>query len=159
MNNFLLQILVEKNAKIAVAESCTGGLLGSEFTNIQGSSEIFLGGIIAYNNIIKKNVLNVPFETLNLYTEYSKECVLEMAQNIMSIFKSNIAISVSAKLPINTDINTTISGYYCIIIKDYSINFYTINTKDYLNLSRQIQKEKLVQETLHNLKSLDYFQN
>ena len=158
MNNFLLQILVEKNAKIAVAESCTGGLLGSEFTNIQGSSEIFLGGIIAYNNIIKKNVLNVPFETLNLYTEYSKECVLEMAQNVMSIFKSNIAISVSAKLPINTDINT-ISGYYCIIIKDYSINFYTINTKDYLNLSRQIQKEKLVQEILHNLKSLDYFQN
>ena len=58
------RLLLERGLTVAVAESCTGGLVGKRFTDIPGSSDYFLGGITAYSNDVKTQVLGVPGELL-----------------------------------------------------------------------------------------------
>ena len=58
--NQLASVLKNNNITISVAESCTGGLLASYLTDISGSSEYFIGGIVAYNRFVKTKLLNVP---------------------------------------------------------------------------------------------------
>lgn len=92
------QILLElKNKKktLAVAESCTGGLISHKITNVPGSSEYFLGGIIAYSNGVKIKVLGVPRETIKKYGAVSCQTALSMAEGIRRLLKSDIAASVT----------------------------------------------------------------
>ena len=64
---------------LAVGESCTGGLLSHKITNVSGSSEYFIGGIIAYHNDIKRILLNVPTQVLKKFGAVSEETALAMA--------------------------------------------------------------------------------
>jgi PncC family amidohydrolase len=64
---------------LAVAESCTGGLIGHLLTNIPGSSDYFLGGIIAYSNHAKEHLIGVQRESLETFGAVSEEVALEMA--------------------------------------------------------------------------------
>jgi len=88
-------LLSERNETVAVAESCTGGLLGGEFTKISGSSKYFLGGVIAYSNEIKAKILNVSEETLQKFGAVSEETALEMAKNVRTLFNSTYGISIT----------------------------------------------------------------
>ena len=76
--------LIQKDYKLAVAESCTGGLIGHRITNIPGSSEYYLGSITAYAYEVKERLLGVHHETLATYGAVSPETVLEMARGIRS---------------------------------------------------------------------------
>lgn len=67
---------------LVVAESCTGGLLGHRITNVPGSSDYFLGGVIAYADSIKQALLGVKAETLIRFGAVSRETVLEMAHGV-----------------------------------------------------------------------------
>lgn len=87
--------LNELNATIAVAESCTGGLLGKEITDIAGSSSYFLGGIISYSNEAKINLLNVNRKTIEEYGAVSEQTAIEMASNVRNIFNSNYGVSIT----------------------------------------------------------------
>lgn len=89
------KMLLERNETVAVAESCTGGLLGGEFTKISGSSNYFLGGIIAYSNDIKIKVLGVKEETIKNYGAVSEQTAIEMAENVRRIFQSTYGISIT----------------------------------------------------------------
>lgn len=89
------KILKERKETIAVAESCTGGLLGGEFTNIPGSSDYFLGGIIAYSNEIKESILGVKKETLLKFGAVSQETAIQMAENVRKLFNSTYGISIT----------------------------------------------------------------
>jgi PncC family amidohydrolase len=80
---------------LVVAESCTGGLLGGRITDIPGSSEYFLGGVIAYAYEVKAGLLGVSWDTLNTKGAVSRETVLEMARGIRNLLKADIAISIS----------------------------------------------------------------
>jgi len=91
----LVTILKEKKITISTAESCTGGLIAKLITDIPGSSETFMGSVVAYSNDIKCRVLNVPEHILNTYGAVSHETVKIMANNIRNIFKTDIAIAVS----------------------------------------------------------------
>lgn len=82
----LKNIISQTDYKIVLAESCTGGLTSSLITNIPGSSDYFLGGIVAYSNEVKQNILGVNKKTLEIYGAVSKETVIEMAVNIRKIF-------------------------------------------------------------------------
>jgi PncC family amidohydrolase len=73
------QLLHRQGLKLAVAESCTGGLISDLVTNIAGSSEYFINGIIAYSYEAKEQILGVRHETLAAYGAVSRETVLEMA--------------------------------------------------------------------------------
>jgi PncC family amidohydrolase len=88
-------LLRQRGLKLAVAESCTGGLLGGRITDIPGSSEYFLGGVIAYDYEVKTSVLGVSWDTLNTKGAVSQETVLEMARGIRNLVKADIAISIS----------------------------------------------------------------
>jgi PncC family amidohydrolase len=80
---------------ISTAESCTGGLISSLFTSIPGSSDYFLGGIIAYSNEIKRSLLSVSPQTLERFGAVSSETVKEMAAGVKKLFKSDVGISIS----------------------------------------------------------------
>jgi len=80
---------------LAVAESCTGGLIGHLITNAPGSSDYFLGGVIAYSNQTKVNLLGVQKDTLMLYGAVSEETVLEMARGARKILGADIGLAVS----------------------------------------------------------------
>ena len=88
-------LLKQKHLTLATAESCTGGLIAHLLTNIPGSSEYFLGGIVAYSYQAKAHLLNVAWDTLNTNGAVSKETVLEMAIGARNKLKTDIAISVS----------------------------------------------------------------
>lgn len=87
--------LREKGLSLAVAESCTGGLLAHRITNMPGASSYFLGGIVAYSNRAKEALLGVRRETLERYGAVSKETVEEMARGARERFGSDIALAVS----------------------------------------------------------------
>lgn len=89
------QLLHERGLKLVLAESCTGGLLGSRITDVPGSSEYFLGGVVAYAYEAKADLLGVSWETLNTKGAVSRETVLEMATGVHDRMKAHIAVSVS----------------------------------------------------------------
>jgi PncC family amidohydrolase len=80
---------------LAVAESCTGGLLADRITNVAGSSEYFLGGIVAYNNAVKEHLLGVQASTLEKHGAVSEETALEMARGARRAFAANLAVAIT----------------------------------------------------------------
>ncbi len=95
LSSVIGELLMANNKTVAVAESCTGGLLGAEFTNIPGSSKYFLGGVIAYSNDIKESILNVNHQTLMEYGAVSRETAEEMATNVRNLLGSDYGISIT----------------------------------------------------------------
>ena len=87
--------LRQRGLKLATAESCTGGLIGDRITNIAGSSDYYLGGIVAYANEIKTGLLGIPAGVLDQFGAVSREAVLEMAGAARRILGADIAVSVS----------------------------------------------------------------
>jgi PncC family amidohydrolase len=88
-------LLQKRNLHLALAESCTGGLVGHRITNVPGSSEYFTGGVIVYSYEAKVSMLGVSWDTLDTFGAVSQEIVLEMASGAKKIFDVDIAVSVS----------------------------------------------------------------
>ncbi len=88
-------LLKKKGWTISVAESCTGGLIGSLLTSVPGSSDYFAGGIIAYSNEVKRNLLSVSSQTLDEFGAVSEETVREMSRGVKKLLKTDVGISVS----------------------------------------------------------------
>jgi len=88
-------LLKTKKLKVAVAESCTGGMLGEMITRIPGSSEYFQGGVISYNARVKEDLLKVPPEVIRKYGEVSKEVAQLMAERVRKCCHSDIGISIT----------------------------------------------------------------
>lgn len=87
--------LVPLGMTLAVAESCTGGLIGHRITQIAGSSQYFLGGIISYSNRIKRDHLAVPQSVLDQYGAVSQQVALAMARGVRSSMNSDFSLSVT----------------------------------------------------------------
>lgn len=88
-------LLRERGLKIATAESCTGGLIAHRITNVAGSSDYFLGGIVAYANEAKVGQLGVSWDTLHAHGAVSRETVIEMARGARAALGAEIAVSVT----------------------------------------------------------------
>jgi len=89
------RILKEKGLTIAVAESCTGGLIASRITDIGGASEYFEAGFITYSNKAKTSFLSVPEEVINRYGAVSYEVAGLMAEGVRNIAGVDIGVSVT----------------------------------------------------------------
>ena len=89
------KLLIKNYKTISFAESCTGGFISRMITSVPGSSQYFVGSIIAYSNEIKMNNLNIKKENIDKYGTVSREIVEEMARNVRKKFKSSIGISTS----------------------------------------------------------------
>ena len=91
----LVKRLRKKKLKISFAESCTGGLLASSITSINGSSKVFTLGLVTYSNQAKINVLKVPKRIITKYGAVSHEACLSMVKNLDRISKTDISISIT----------------------------------------------------------------
>jgi PncC family amidohydrolase len=89
------EILRQRGQRLAVAESCTGGLISHLVTNVAGSSVYFVGGVIAYANEAKVHLLGVHQETLEKFGAVSSETVVEMAGGVRNALSADIGVSVS----------------------------------------------------------------
>ena len=81
--------------KLALAESCTGGLVADRITNVPGSSDYFLGGMVAYSYEAKVALLDVSWDTLQQHGAVSRETVIEMARGARKALGADLAVSVS----------------------------------------------------------------
>ena len=89
------QLLRESGQRVAIAESCTGGLIGHRITNVPGSSTYYMGSITAYAYAAKVRLLNVKWETLEKHGAVSDEAVSEMALGVRRSLAADIGVSVS----------------------------------------------------------------
>jgi nicotinamide-nucleotide amidase len=89
------KLLVEKKLSIAVAESCTGGMISSRITDVSGSSEYFKGSMITYSNKSKVKFLEVKKKTLTKYGAVSEKTAKQMAEGVRKHFKTDIGISAT----------------------------------------------------------------
>ena len=80
---------------LAVAESCTGGMLGERITSIPGSSDVFLGGVIAYHNEVKRSLLGVRAEAIERSGAVSEEVVLQMASGVRERLGADVGVAVT----------------------------------------------------------------
>jgi nicotinamide-nucleotide amidase len=91
----LIATLASHNESLATAESITAGGLSSAITSVEGSSQIFLGGIVAYQDNVKANVLGVDQKVIDEHTVYSQEVALAMAKAVREKFGSTWAIATT----------------------------------------------------------------
>ena len=89
------RILTQKKLTLALAESCTGGLVADSLTNIPGSSKYFILGIVAYSNETKIRLLNVPREALVQHGAVSKEIALLLAQNVKRLGQADVGLGIT----------------------------------------------------------------
>ena len=89
------KLLQQRKLKLALAESCTGGLTGHRMTNVPGSSEYFEGSIVSYSYEAKVSLLGVSWDTLHAYGAVSRETILEMAHGAKKLLDVDIAVSIS----------------------------------------------------------------
>jgi len=91
----LAQALRRTGLTIAVAESCTGGLLAVRLTDLAGASEYFRGGVVVYQNDVKIDLLDVPQPVLEAHGAVSEETVRVMASGCRRLFSSDIGVAVT----------------------------------------------------------------
>jgi len=91
----LLKIMNQKNATLATAESCTGGILATLFTYFEGSSQVYLGGVSSYSNDSKINILGVNQDTIENYGAVSRETAAQMAEGAQKKFGSDFSIAIT----------------------------------------------------------------
>lgn len=87
--------LRKRGWRLAIAESCTGGLIGHRLTNIAGSSTYYLGSITAYAYRAKVRLLGVSWDTLEKYGAVSEACIKEMSRGVRHALAADIGLSVS----------------------------------------------------------------
>ncbi len=95
LEKVLGQLCVSHQLKIGTVESCTGGNVAARLASVPGASEYFTGGLVAYTNDIKKNIVGVSDHTLEIYGAVSEETVKEMVNGGLRILGSDIVISIS----------------------------------------------------------------
>jgi PncC family amidohydrolase len=95
LENEVATLLLSAELTISVAESCSGGLLGHRITSVAGSSEYFLGGVIAYSNEVKSNLLGIGRDILRKEGAVSDTVAKEMALAVRGRFRSDIGVGIT----------------------------------------------------------------
>ena len=95
LNKNIISLIKRKRIKLAIAESCTGGMLSSAITSVSGSSKVFTMGIVTYSNQAKISILKVPKKIIKKYGAVSVQCCLAMVNNLSKISNSKVCISIT----------------------------------------------------------------
>jgi nicotinamide-nucleotide amidase len=95
MASVVLALCADRGETIAVAESCTGGLLGARLTEVPGSSRVVLGGVIAYANSVKEQELGVQAEDIAAYGAVSEPVAIQMARGVRAVTGATIGIGIT----------------------------------------------------------------
>ena len=95
LNQKIVSLLKKKKFKLAIAESCTGGMLSSAITSVSGASKIFTMGLVIYSNQAKTSTLKVTKQIIKKNGAVSVQCCLAMLNNLSKISKSKVCISTT----------------------------------------------------------------
>ena len=95
LNKKIISLIKRKKMKLAIAESCTGGMLSSTITSVSGSSKVFTMGLVTYSNQAKTNILKVPQKIIKKYGSVSVQCCLAMVNNLSKISNSKVCVSIT----------------------------------------------------------------
>ncbi|MDC1150979.1 CinA family protein [Pelagibacteraceae bacterium] len=95
LNQKIVALLKRKKLKISFAESCSGGLLSSSITSVDGSSKVFTMGLVTYSNIAKITILKVNKNIIKKFGAVSIQCCLAMVNNLSKISKSKVCVSIT----------------------------------------------------------------
>jgi len=148
----VVNLLKKNKFKIAFAESCTGGLLSSLITSINGSSKVFSIGLVTYSNQAKSIILKVPKEIIKKYGAVSEQCCLSMVSNLSKISKSDICLSVTGIAgPTGGSKEKPIGLVYIGVKKDDKINVKRFLFK---NKGRNYVRKATVKRSLKLILSL-----
>lgn len=99
----LLEALLRKGKTLAAAESCTGGLLSKKLTDLSGSSAVFRGGVVAYHNDVKRNVLDVDETDLDAFGAVSEPVAWQMAEGVRKLCGANLGVGITGIAGPNSD--------------------------------------------------------
>tara|TARA_B100001093_G_scaffold419123_1_gene410611 strand:- start:904 stop:1371 length:468 start_codon:yes stop_codon:yes gene_type:complete len=95
LNKKIVSLLKRKKLKLAVAESCTGGMFSNAITSVSGASKIFTMGLVTYSNKAKMNILKVPKKLIKNHGAVSTQCCLSMVNNLYKISNSKLSVSIT----------------------------------------------------------------
>ena len=142
----IVRKLEKENKTIAFMESCTGGFLANEVTNIAGASNVLKVSLVTYSNEYKIK-FNVDKDIINEYTVYSIETAVEMAKRVAEFASSNIGVGVTGEL--GNTLSSENKVYYAI---------YNNDTKQYASKSilvkaesREKMKEEVASQVFENI--------
>ena len=142
----LIKLLTKKRLKLSIAESCTGGLLASLITSVNGASKVFNLGLITYSNRAKIKILKVNKNIIRKYGAVSEECCSAMVINLSRISKANINVSITGIAGPKGGTKQKPVGLVYIGIKKgnkIQINKYLFKSKKRLSVQRATVKKAL----------------
>ena len=93
--NKLIYLLKKKRLELAIAESCTGGMLSSAITSVSGASKVFTMSLVTYSNQAKMSILKVPKKIIQKHGAVSVQCCLSMVNNLSKISKNKVCVSIT----------------------------------------------------------------
>lgn len=148
----IIEILKDKKQTIACMESCTGGMLASEITNIDGSSDVFNLGLVTYSNEWKE-YFGVNKKVIEEYTVYSTNVAKEMAKAVSNLAKSNWGIGITGQLgkkDLKNNSNELNTVYFSIYNREENKYFdYAVNPIGENKLEKK-------QDVVKNIKEIFY---
>ena len=149
--NSIVKKLNKKRLKISFAESCTGGLLASEITSVNGASKVFGLGLVTYSNQAKISVLKVNKNIIKKYGAVSPECCEAMVKNLAKISKAQINVSITGIAGPNGGTKTKPVGLVYIGVKNKNKILITKNM--FKQKSRKAIQNSTVKRTLEIIRS------
>ena len=152
LNKKIISLIKRKKMKLAIAESCTGGMLSSAITSVSGSSQIFTMGLVTYSNQAKTSILKVPKRVIKKYGAVSVQCCLFMVNNLSKISKSKICVSITGIAgPRGGSKRKPVGLVYVGVRVGKKVVVYKFNFK---NKGRVFIQKKTVKKTLNLLSNL-----
>ncbi len=149
----LVDVLTQRNITISSCESFTGGLFASTITSIAGVSNVFKGSIVAYQNDIKKDILNISEHIFTNYGVISDKMALEMAIKTKKMFNTNICVSFTGNAgPSNLE-NKKIGLWYMAVCFNELSFVYEFNDNNPRNIMREnavIKAEQIILNIIRN---------
>ena len=146
LNKKVVALLKKKRIKLAIAESCTGGMLSSAITSISGSSKIFNMGLVTYSNMSKNLLLKIPKQIIKKHGAVSSQCCSYMVNNLSKVAKVTMAISITGIAGPNGGTKFKPVGLVYIGIKNKNkikICKYLFKNKNRSNIRRQTVNKAL----------------
>ena len=151
LNKKIISRLKQKKIKLAVAESCTGGMLASKITSISGASKVFGLGLVTYSNQAKISVLKVNKSIIQKYGAVSSQCCEAMVKNLAKISKAQINVSVTGIAGPNGGTKTKPIGLVYIGVKNKNKILITKNI--FKQKSRKAIQNATVKRTIEIIRS------
>lgn len=133
----LVALLKEKQLTISSCESLTAGLFSASIASVPGASCVLMGGLVTYQNDIKKRVAHVDGNIINTFGVISRECVIEMATHTKELFQSDICVSFSGNAGPGRMEDKPAGLVYCAIAYENTVETYECRIQKQRNEVRQ----------------------